>query len=189
MNNDLLTQHRSAKLYTDTPVSNDQLKALWDVAKWAPSESNSCPMRLTFISSPAQKARLLPHVAEGNRVKVESAPVTAIVAYDSQFTEKLGKLAPHLKAPTYFDTMPEAAREWAGMRSANLQAGMLIAAARNMGLDCGPLGGFDRPGVDSEFYSDSSWRTSFLMMLGVADADEYYPRGSRLDFEEACEIL
>ncbi len=186
---DIFTEARSAKVFHDTPVTVDQLKSLYEVAKWAPSESNSCPMRLTFVHSDAAKAKLRPFIVEPNRPKSDSAPVIAIVAYDSAFTDHLATLAPHLPSPSYFDQMPPDAREWSGFRSANLQAGMLIAAARAMGLDCGPLGGFDRAGVDQAFYADSTWRTSFLLMLGHANAEENYPRGARPDFEQACELL
>lgn len=186
---DIFTTARSAKVYTTEPVSNAQLHQLYEWVKWSPSESNSWPLRLTFVRSDEQRQRLQKHVVPGNQSKVESAPVTAIVAYDTAFTDHLPQLAPHLTAPTYFDNMSPDARAWSAQRSANLQAGMLIAAARAMGLDCGPLGGFDRDGIDQDFYADSSWRSSFLLMLGKADAEQHYPRGPRLAFEQACQII
>ena len=189
MNADVFTQARSAKIYTDTPVDPAKLRALYDLAKWAPTESNTCPMRLLFIQSKDAKARLLPAIAAGNVAKVESAPVTAVVAFDTAFTEKLAVLAPHMTSPSYFDHMSADAKAFSGYRSTHLQAGMLIAAARSMGLDCGPLAGFDRAAVDAEFLADSTWQTSFLMMLGVADTTQSYPRGPRLSFEEACQVI
>ena len=189
MHTEVFTQARSAKLYTDTPVDPAQIQALYDVAKWAPTESNTCPMRLLFIQSKDAKARLLPAIAAGNVAKVESAPVTAVVAFDTAFTEKLPVLAPHMPSPSYFDHMSAEAKAFSGYRSTHLQAGMLIAAARSMGLDCGPLAGFDRAAVDAEFFADSTWQTSFLLMLGVADTSQAYPRGPRLSFEKACQII
>lgn len=185
----IFTEARSGKIYKPTSVNEEQLKALYELAKWAPSESNSCPMRLSFVHSDEAKARLRPHIAQGNQPKYDSAPVTVIVAWDEDFTSKLGTLSPHLKAPTYFDTMPEEARSFAAQRSAHLQAGMLIAAIRALGWTAGPMGGIDRAGIDQAFFADSTWRTSFVMMLGEADENEFYPRGTRLDFDEACEIL
>ena len=185
----IFTEARSGKIYRDSPVSEEQLRSLYELAKWAPSESNSCPLRLVFVHSDDAKARLRPHVAEGNLPKYDSAPVTAIVAYDTAFTEQLSKLAPHLSAPTYFDTMPDDARDMSAQRSAHLQAGMLIAAVRALGWTAGPMAGVDRAGIDDEFLSESSWRTSFVMLLGEADEREFYPRGPRLEFDEACQVV
>ena len=189
MHADVFTQARSAKTYTDTPVEPEQIRALYDLSKWAPTESNTCPMRLLFIQSEAAKARLLPAIAKGNVAKVESAPVTAVVAFDTAFTEKLPVLAPHMPSPSYFDQMSAEAKAFSGYRSTHLQAGMLIAAARSMGLDCGPLAGFDRAAVDAEFFANTTWQTSFLLMLGVADTCQSYLRGPRLSFEEACQVI
>lgn len=181
MTTNIFTEARSAKLYKDQPIAQETLNTLIEWVKWSPSESNSWPFRVLFVQSDAAKARLLPLVAEGNQPKVESAPVIAILSYDEKFTDHLPTLAPHLPTPSYFDSMPAEAREFAMLRSANLQAGFFMCAARSLGLDCGPLGGFDRAGVNNEFLADSSWRTSFLCMLGHADPETYYPRGARLD--------
>jgi len=184
MTADIFTQARSAKLFKPEPIAQETLDTLIEWVKWSPSESNSWPFRVVFVQSESAKARLLPLVAEGNQHKVESAPVIAILSYDEKFTDHLPTLAPHLPTPSYFDTLPAEAREFAMLRSANLQAGFFMCAARSLGLDCGPLAGFDREGVNQEFFADSSWRASFLCMLGHADPETYYPRGARLDTQD-----
>lgn len=184
MTTDIFTKARSAKIFKPKPIAHETLEQLVEYVKWSPSESNSWPFRVVFVQSDEARARLLPLVAGGNQKKVESAPVTAIMAFDENFTQHLSTLAPHLTAPTYFDNMPEDARQFALLRSANLQAGFFMCAARALGLDCGPLGGFDRAGVDAEFFADSTWRASFLCMLGYADPETYYPRGARLDTQD-----
>lgn len=185
----IFSQARSGKLYTDTPVTPEQLQSLYELAKWAPSESNTCPLRLSFVHSAEARAKLRPGILPGNQPKYDSAPVTVIVAYDTEFDRYLETLAPHLadKSP-YQNQSPEQRLEMI-QRSAHLQAGMLIAAIRAMGWTAGPMAGIDRNAIDQAFYAESSWRTSFVIMLGVADANEFYPRGARLTFDEACELL
>ncbi|MBZ9559845.1 MULTISPECIES: malonic semialdehyde reductase [unclassified Modicisalibacter] len=171
------------------PVDEATLRQLYELLKWAPTSMNSQPGRFVFVTSPAAKARLLPLVAEGNRAQTEQAPVTVIVAYDTQFYEHLPEQFPvKADAREMFADSPASAEENA-FRNGSLQGGYLILAARLLGLDCGPMSGFDRAGVDAEFFPEGRWRSNFLVNLGYGDADKLYPRGPRLDFETATRVL
>lgn len=185
----IFTQARSGKIYTDAAMTQADIHALYEIAKWAPSESNTCPMRLVFAHSDEAKARLRPGILPGNQPKFDSAPVTAIVAFDTEFDQHLATLAPHLAESSPFADMPTAKRSEMIQRSAHLQAGMFIAAARAQGWTAGPMAGIDRDAIDQAFFAESSWRCSFVVMLGVADESGFYPRGARLSFEQACQIL
>lgn len=173
----------------DRPVDEATLKRLYDLLKWAPTSMNSQPGRFVFVTSPEAKTRLLPALAEGNRAQTEQAPVTVIVAYDTQFYDHLPEQFPaKAGARDMFANAPEKAEENA-FRNGSMQGGYLILAARLLGLDCGPMSGFDRAKVDAEFFPDGGWRSNFLVNLGYGDDAELYPRGPRLDFEAAAQIL
>ena len=185
----LFTEARSFKFFSDKPVGEDQLRALYDVAKFAPSASNSCPMRITFVTSPEGKEKVLQASMPGNVEKIKSAPVTAIIAYDMTFFENYPRLAPHMENPPKEASLPEAAVEKLALRNSSLQAGFLMTVARSMGLDCGPMSGFKNAVIDELFYAGTTWRSNFLLNLGYGDGEKLHPRAARLDFDEACQIV
>ena len=173
------------------PISLPAMPLVGSV-KIAPTASNISPGRFVFIRSLEAKARLEPHLDEGNRKQTMSAPYTAIVAYDLDFADHLGKLIPH--APNAKEWFADPANaEWNAIQSGTLMGAYLLIAARSLGLDCGPMGGFRREGVDKEFFlSDpkmKSWRSNFLINIGHGDDTRLRPRAPRLDFDEACRIL
>ncbi|HOX42414.1 MAG TPA: malonic semialdehyde reductase [Myxococcota bacterium] len=185
----LLLDARTHNGWSDHPVDAALLRRLYELARMGPTAMNCQPVRLLFVKSQAAKERLRPTLAAGNVDKTMAAPVTAIVAYDTEFYLKLTKLAPH---------SPDAARKTGGMEpearrrmallSATLQGGYIILAARGLGLDCGPMGGFDAAKVDAEFFPDGAWKSIFLLNLGHGDPTRLHPRAPRLDFDEACRI-
>lgn len=171
------------------PVSDDQLRALYELMKWGPTSANTGPARLVFLRTPESKQRLRPALAPGNVEQTMTAPVTAIVAYDLKFYEKLPKLFPQNPGMRErFANSPQAA-EVAAFRNGTLQGGYFVMAARSVGLDCGPMSGFENDKVDREFFPDGSVKSNFLCNLGYGDPAKLYPRGARLDFEEACQLL
>ena len=199
----LFREGRSFSYWLDKPVSDDTLRQLYDLARLGPTSANSNPARILFVRSAESKARLLPLLAPSNVEKVRAAPVTAIIGYDLHFYEKIPKLFPH--APHYremFLNSPELA-EVTARRNSSLQGAYLIMAARALGLDCGPLSGFDNAkvdevffktcneveGYDQEMFRESSIRSNFLCNLGYGDRSKLKPRSPRLDFDEACALL
>jgi len=181
---------RTLRQWQDKPVSPALLMAIYDLMRWGPTESNITPARFHFIVSKGAKARLEPLLDEGNRKQTMAAPATAIIGYDLDFARTLPKLAPraasHLSEILAAD--PDKARFMA-MRSAGLQGGYFIVAARALGLDCGPMSGFDRDGVDKEFFAGTAIKSYFLCNLGFGDPAGLRPRAERLGFDEACKIL
>jgi 3-hydroxypropanoate dehydrogenase len=170
-------------------VSDETLRDLYDLLKWAPTTANASPARFVFVKSPEAKKRLEPALDEGNREKTMTAPVTVIVAHDLAFYEKLPFLFPHADAKSWFDTKPEVALETVALRNGSLQGAYLILAARSLGLDCGPMSGFDNAKVDAEFFAGTRIRSNFLVNLGVGDPAAIFPRSPRLPFDEAAQIL
>ena len=156
--------------------------------KWGPTSANCCPVRLVFVKSPESKAKLLPCVAEGNLEKVKAAPVTAIIAEDSRFFEKLPKLFPHFDMASIFSKDPALAKV-AAFRNSSLQGAYFMIAARALGLDCGPMSGFDNEKMDSVFFEGTSWKSNFICNLGYGDPSKLHPRLPRLSFEESCRVL
>ena len=185
---DLFTSARTHRFFTDQPVSEATLRALYDLVKFPPTESNFCPMRLSFVTSQPGKAKLLEAAAEGNKAKIESAPVVAILAHDLDFYKHLGQLAPHMDSDAVA-ARPAEALEKIAFQNSWMQAGYLILAARAVGLDCGPMIGFDKQKINAEFYTDSSWRVSMLISLGYGSGQNMKDRGARLDFDTACQII
>lgn len=181
---------RTMRQWQDKPVSPALLMAIYDLTRLGPTESNITPARFHFVVSKEAKAQLEPLLDEGNRKQTMAAPATAIVAYDLDFAGTLPKLAPrnaeNLRAMLAGN--PEKARYMA-MRSAGLQGGYFIVAARALGLDCGPMSGFNNDGVDKEFFAGTQIKSYFLCNLGYGVADSVRPRASRLGFDEACKIL
>ncbi len=165
------------------------VRAVYNLMKMGPTSANCSPARFLFLRSAEAKERLRPHLIESNVEKTMSAPVTAIIGYDLEFYEKIPKLFPHNpEAKSWFDSNEKLAATTA-FRNGTLQGGYFIIAARALGLDCGPMSGFDNAGVDREFFPGGRVKSNFLCNLGYGDSDKLFPRSPRLDFEEACEIL
>lgn len=179
---------RSHNGWQEKPVSDELIKQLYELMKWAPTSANSSPARLVFVKSPAAKQRLLPTMIPGNEEKTRTAPVTVIVAQDHEFYEKLPQLFPHTDARAWF-AGNQALIDTTAFRNATLQGAYLIIAARALGLDAGPMSGFDNAQVDAEFFSGTKIRSNFLINLGYGDATKLFPRGPRLTFDESSRIL
>lgn len=184
----LFRDARTHNAWTDQPVSDDDLRAVFDLMKWGPTSANCSPGRFVFVRSPDAKQRLKPALSAGNRDKTMAAPATAIVAYDPRFYDKLPKLFPHADARSWFAGNEALAAETA-FRNGSLQGGYFILAARALGLDCGPMSGFDRATVDEAFLGGYGWKSNFLINLGHGDPAALMPRNPRLDFDEACLIV
>ena len=180
---------RSHSAWLERPVSEVTLEALYELLALGPTSANSSPARFLFLRSREAKERLRPHLSEGNTEKTMAAPLTAIVGYDLHFYERLEKLFPHNQdARSWFEGNDELVRATA-FRNATLQGAYLIIAARALGLDCGPMSGFDNAGVDGEFFPEGDVKSNFLCNLGHGDPDALRPRNPRLDFAEACRVL
>ena len=174
--------------WLDRPVSDDTLRRLYGLLRLGPTSANGNPGRFVFVRSQAGKERLRPALSQGNLAKTLRAPVTAIVAYDETFYDLLPRLFPHTDARAWYTTSAELARETA-FRNGSLQGAYLIVAARALGLDAGPMSGFDNAKVDEAFFAGTSWRSNFLVNLGHGDPAVVKPRLPRLDFAEACRIV
>ena len=186
----LFTEARTHSGWLDRPVDDATLHRLYDLVRMGPTGGNTQPLRVVFVKTAAGKERLRPVLAPANVDKAMSAPVTAIVAYDSQYFELMPKLFP--ARPDMRDMqekMPQDRRTYLALINSTLQAGYLILAARALGLDCGPIGGFDTAKTDAEFFPDGRWRSTLLVNLGYGDPTKLYPRNPRLDFEEACRLV
>lgn len=185
----ILRNARTFTAWQDKPVEDALLQQVYDLCKWGPTSQNCVPMRVVFVKSKEAKERLKPCLAGGNVEKTMNAPVTAIIAYDMEFYEKLPILWPANKAAKDgFIGKPDAVQSTV-MRNGSLQGGYFILAARALGLDCGPMSGFSNEKLDAEFFSATAWKSNFLCNLGYGDASKLYPRGPRLSFEEACKIV
>jgi 3-hydroxypropanoate dehydrogenase len=174
--------------WLDKPVDDALLRQVFDLAKMGPTSANMSPMRIVFVKSKEAKEKLKPALAPGNVDKTMLAPVTAIIAMDIHFYEKLPKLFPHADAKAWFKDLPESELESAALRNSSLQGAYFIIAARAFGLDCGPMSGFDNAKVDAAFFAGTTIKSNFLCNLGHGDASKLYPRSPRLTFEEACQI-
>jgi 3-hydroxypropanoate dehydrogenase len=179
---------RTQNKWLDKPVSPALLMAVYDLMRWGPTSANMSPARISFVMSKEAKERLKPFLSEGNREKAISAPVTAIIGYDVNFAERLPKLFPHAPDAKNWFQDPAIAQVHA-FRNGSLQGAYFIIAARALGLDCGPMSGFDNAGVDREFFPNSTIRSNFLCSVGYGDPAGLFPRSPRLAFDEACEIL
>jgi 3-hydroxypropanoate dehydrogenase len=179
---------RSQNGWTDKPVSDEQITHLYDLLKMGPTSANGCPARFVFIKGDEAKERLKPTLFGDNVEKAMSAPFVAIIAYDTQFHEKLPELFPHDDAKSWYAGKPEKIKETAIMNT-SLQGAYLIMAARSIGLDCGPIGGYDNTKLDLEFFPDGDCKSIFICGLGYGDSSKVFDRLPRLDFNTACEIL
>lgn len=173
------------------PVSDEQLRELYELMKWAPTSMNTEPARILFLRGREAKERLRPALSPGNVDKTMAAPVTAIIAYDSAFYEMLPKLFPHNRnaRAIFAGEEKRAHTELTAFRNGTLQGGYFIVAARAIGLDCGPMSGFDNAKVDAEFFGGTAIKSNFLCNLGYGDPSKVLPRNPRLAFDEACKVL
>jgi 3-hydroxypropanoate dehydrogenase len=185
----LFLSARTHNGWSDRPVEVALLRRLYEMARMPPTAANTQPGRFVFVKSAEAKERLRPTLAPGNVDKTMVAPVTAIVAYDTQFYVNVPKLFP--VRPEMKDSlaaMPPEARDFFLVQNGSLQAAYLILAARALGLDCGPMGGFDRAKVDAAFFSKMTWKSILLINLGYGNPAKLYPRNPRLDFDDACRV-
>ena len=184
----LFRSARTFNAWLPKEVSDEQLHQLYDLAKFGPTSANSSPARVVFVKSKAAKAKLEPFLSDGNRAKTMEAPVTAIVATDHEFYEQLPKLFPHTDAKSWF-VGNQPLIDTTAFRNATLQGAYLLLAARAIGLDCGPMSGFDNAGVDAAFFAGTAVKSNFLISIGYGDASRnLFPRSPRLAFGEACTI-
>jgi 3-hydroxypropanoate dehydrogenase len=181
----LFNEARTQNAYLPTAVPDSLLQQLYDLLKWGPTSANCSPARFAFVRSDAGRAKLATCMAPGNAPKVLSAPVTAVIGMDMAFFDKLPQLFPHTDARSWFAGKPELIESTA-FRNSSLQGGYLILAARAVGLDAGPMSGFDTAKVDEAFFAGTQWKTNFLVNLGYGDPSGLFPRSPRLDFDEAA---
>lgn len=180
---------RSHNAWLDRPVSDAQLGQMYDVMKWGSTSANCSPARILFVKSAQAKEKLKPLLMEGNQAKTMAAPVCAIIGYDVEFYEKLPELFPHdLTAKTWFNGSAEFAEQTA-FRNGSLQGAYLMIAARALGLDCGPMSGFDVDGVTNAFFEGTTYKANFLCNIGYGDPSALFDRSPRLAFDDACKVL
>jgi 3-hydroxypropanoate dehydrogenase len=184
----LFTAARTQNGYRPTPVADETLRQLYDLVKWGPTAANSTPARFVFVRSEEAKARLLACVSHGNVQKVREAPVTAVIGMDMAFYDKLPQLFPHTDARSWFVGHPLKI-EHTAFRNSSLQGGYFILAARALGLDCGPMSGFDATKMDAAFWAGTTVKTNFICTLGEGDPSKVLARSPRLSFEEACRLV
>ncbi len=184
----LFTEARTQNGWNDQPVTDADVHAIYELAKMGPTSLNCLPARFVFVRTAEAKARLVPHLMEGNRAKTEAAPVTAIIGFDLRFFEHLPRLFPFMDASGWFSGNPGFARETA-LRNGSLQGAYFMMAARALGFDVGPMSGFDAAGVNKEFFPDGRIEANFICNVGHGDASKVYPRSPRLTFEETCTVL
>jgi 3-hydroxypropanoate dehydrogenase len=184
----LFRNARTHNDWQDKPVADSLLTELHDIMKWGPTSANCWPLRTVFVKSPAAKARLVPLLMEGNQAKTAAAPVTAILGMDMAFYEELPRLFPHTDAKAWF-VGNDALIESTAFRNSSLQGAYFMLAARALGLDCGPMSGFDAAKVDAEFFANTQIKTNFICTLGYGDAAQLFPRSPRPSFAEVCSII
>ncbi len=184
----IFREARTHNAWAGKPVGEVLLEAIYDLAKWGPTSANCSPMRVVFVVSKQAKERLKPSLIPGNADKTMAAPATAIVAYDTQFHEHLPKLFPHTDAKSWFDGNPALIEETA-FRNSSLQGAYLMIAARVLGLDCGPMSGFDGAKLNAEFFPDGRFKANFICNIGHGDPEGLFPRSPRFDFDDVCQIL
>ena len=183
----LFRDARSHGAWTDRPVTETDMRAIYELTKMGATSANCSPARFMWVTTDEGKARLKPMMSEANGAKVLTAPVTVIIGYDLDFAEHLPRLFPQAPAKAWFAD-PEVARVTA-VRNGTLQGGYLIMAARSLGIDCGPMSGFDNAGVDREFFAGTNIKSNFICSLGHGDPSKLAPRAPRLSFEEAGKIV
>lgn len=184
----LFLDARSQNAWQDRDVPDETLRQLFDIIKMGPTSANCSPARYVFVKSQTAKDRLKPHLSEGNTQKVMTAPVCVVIGYDLEFYEHLPRLFPHTDAKSWFTSSEELAHQTA-FRNGSLQGAYLIIAARALGLDCGPMSGFDLAGVDQEFFAGTKIKSNFLVSLGYGDSSALFDRSPRFDFEDIASII
>ncbi len=188
----LFREARSYSTWQDREVTDQQIDAIWELMKMGPTSANQLPARLVWCKSKESKERLAAHAAPGNKDKILSAPVCVILGMDIDFHEQLPSLFPHTDARSWFEGDEEKRKESA-FRNSSLQGAYLILAARALGLDCGPMSGFNNAGVDEEFFlgddATKTWRSNWLCNIGHGDDSTIFERSPRLSFDDACLIL
>lgn len=184
----LFREARSYNAFLDRDVSEEQIKTIWELVKMGPTSANQLPARLVWCKSSEAKERLARHASEKNRPKITGAPVCVILAMDIDFHEQLPWLFPHTDAKSWFKD--EEGRKLSAMRNSTLQGGYLIMAARAVGLDCGPMSGFDNAAVDADFFADEPrWRSNFICSIGYGDPASIFPRSPRPEFDQFNRLL
>lgn len=183
----LFLNARTHNGWQDRPVDDAVLRRVWDLARMGPTSANCSPARIVFAVSAEAKEKLRPALLVGNVDKTMAAPATAIIGYDMAFFERLPELFPHTDARAWF-VGNDRLIEMTAFRNGTLQAGYMILAARALGLDCGPMSGFDNGKVDEAFFAGTTIRSNFLCNLGYGDPSKLHPRNPRLDFDDACRI-
>ena len=185
----LFRNARTHSVWQDKPVDDALLMQAYDLAKMGPTSANMCPLRIVFVKSHEAKERLKPALDADNVDKTMKAPVTAIIGMEIRFVEKLSELYPHADAKAWFKDLPMSVLEAIALRNSSLQGAYFMIAARSLGLDCGPMSGFDNAKVDEAFFAGTTVKSNFLCNLGYGDASKLYPRSPRLTFEEACKVV
>lgn len=184
----LFTEARTRNGWKTDPLPESLLRELYDLVKFGPTAANTTPARFVFVSSPEAKAKLAALSSGSNGPKILQAPVTVIIGYDLDFPETLDKLFPNAPgAKTWFGD--PVAKETGALRNSSLQGGYFIMAARALGLDVGPMSGFDNAGVDAEFFAGTNIKSNFIASIGYGTEEGLFPRNPRLDFEEAAQIV
>ena len=184
----LFTAARSHNDWHDRAISDNDLQRLYDIWKYGPTSANCSPARVVFVRSEAARERLMPHLSSGNQAKTRAAPVCAIIGYDVKFYDRIPELFPHAPSARDWFTGSAEFADTTALRNSTLQGAYLMIAARAMGLDVGPMSGFDSAGVEREFFPDGDIRANFLCSLGVGKAEAVFERLPRLAFDDACEL-
>ncbi len=179
---------RTHSYWQNKPVDDAVLRQAYELAKFGPTSANICPMRVVFVKSQAAKEKLKPCLDAGNVDKTMAAPATAIIGMDLHFFEQSPRLFPHTDAKSWFKDLPENILEYIALRNSSLEGAYFMLAARAVGLDCGPMSGFNNAKVDAAFFPGTKTKSNFLCNLGYGDASKLHPRNPRLAFEEACQI-
>ena len=183
----LFDHARTQNAFHAEPLAETQLRQLYELMKWGPTSSNCCPARIIFVQSEPAREKLIACMNPGNVAKTRSAPVTAVIGMDMAFYDQLPRLFPHTDARSWFVGQPQLIADTA-LRNSSLQGGYFILAARALGLDCGPMSGFDAAKMDATFWAGTTVKTNFVCSLGHGDPSQLHPRGPRLSFDEACRI-
>ena len=185
----LFPESRTYSSWQDKGIAADTLRQIYHLTVMGPTSMNSIPARFVFLTTPCSKQKLLPALAEGNHEKTLSAPVTVIVAHDPNFYTHLPELFPHMPGADQMFANDEALSRETAFRNGTLQGAWLIMAARALGLDCGPMSGFDNAKTDEIFFSDNGWQSNFLVNIGYGTNEKIHERGKRFDFDQACILM
>lgn len=184
----LFREARTYNGWQDKDVTQEQINQIYDLAKWGPTSANCCPLRIVFVRSKEEKERLKPMLDKGNQDKTMEAPVVALFAYDFKFYDKMGKLAPHVDVEKWYGGKEALVKETA-WRNGTLQAAYFMLAARALGLDCGPMSGFNKAKIKEAYFPDLDGEVNFICSIGHGREGTPYPRAKRLDFSEAAKIV